>query len=245
MRWKIIIVNSTILIIVALLSFALVKPGLDDVLSTRTERRSDAERAIRSANLQFELDSLRLERWLADRAAEESVVGVFAGGTSQARSENASAQAKRLRDAATKNAALAALPIPIVLFVDARGIVIGRNDSSQMRGEDLGHAYPSIGQALQTGQTSSHVWLNSQRSEQLVASYAPVRGEGGEVLGIVIAGTPLNDERLSTVSRATSGQALAVATLNGADSVEVIAEGTGEGERMAFGAMRQPPVLTR
>src|SRR4029079_10382094 len=163
----------------------------------------------------------------------------------QARSENASAQAKRLRDTATKNVALAALPIPIVLFVDTRGIVIGRNDSSQMRGEDLGRAYPSIGQALQTGQTSSHVWLNRQRSEQLVASYAPVRGEGGEVLGIVIAGTPLNDERLSTVSRATSGQALAVATLNGADSVEVIAEGTGEGERMAFGAMRQPPVLTR
>ena len=245
MRWKIIIVNSTILVIVALLSFSLVKPGLDDVLSNRTERRSAAERAIRSANLQFELDSLRLERWLADRAAEESVVGVFAGATSQARSENASAQAKRLRDTATKNVALAALPIPIVLFVDARGIVIGRNDSSQMRGEDLGRAYPSIGQALQTGQTSSHVWLNRQRSEQLVASYAPVRGEGGEVLGIVIAGTPLNDERLSTVSRATSGQALAVATLNGGDSVEVIAEGTGEGERMAFGAMRQPPVLTR
>src|SRR5688572_9005392 len=159
MRWKIITVNSIILVIVALLSVALVKPGLDDVLSSRTERRSAAERAIRSANLQFELDSSRLERWLAERASEEAVVGIFAGGTSQARSENASAQAKRLRDAATKSAALAAVPIPIVLFVDARGIVIGRNDSSQMRGEDLGKAYPSIAQALQTGRTSSQVWL--------------------------------------------------------------------------------------
>jgi hypothetical protein len=245
MRWKIIIVNSTILIIVALLSFALVKPGLDDVLSNRTERRSAAERAIRSANLQFELDSLRLERWLADRAAEESVVGVFGGGTSQARSENASVQAKRLRDAATKNAVLAAIPIPIVLFVDARGIVIGRNDSSQMRGEDLGRAYPSIARTLQTGQTSSHVWLNRQRSEQLVASYAPVHGEGGQVLGIIVAGTPLNDERLSLISRGTSGQALAVAALNGPDSVEVIAEGTLEGQRAAFAAIRQQPVLNR
>lgn len=245
MRWKIIIVNSTILVIVALLSFALVKPGLDDVLSNRTERRAAAERAIRSANLQFELDSLRLERWLADRAAEESVVGVFAGGTSQARSEIASAQAKRLRDAATKNASLAAVSIPIVLFVDARGIVIGRNDSSQMRGEDLGRAYPSIARALQTGQTSSQVWLNRQRSEQLVASYAPVRGEGGEVLGILVAGTPLNDERLSLISRGTSGQALAVAALNGPDTVEVIAEGTLEGQRSAFAAIRQAPVLNR
>ena len=95
MRWKIIIVNSTILVIVALLSFALVKPGLDDVLSNRTERRSAAERAIRSANLQFELDSLRLERWLADRAAEEAVVGVFSGATSQARERPGQAPAGR------------------------------------------------------------------------------------------------------------------------------------------------------
>lgn len=245
MRWKIIIVNSTILVIVALLSFALVKPGLDDVLSNRSERRAAAERAIRSANLQFELDSLRLERWLSDRAAEESVVSVFAGGTSQARSEIASAQAKRLRDAATKNTSLAAMSIPIVLFVDVRGIVIGRNDSSQMRGEDLARAYPSIARALQTGQTSSQVWLNRQRSEQLVASYAPVRGEGGEVLGILVAGTPLNDERLSLISRGTSGQALAVAVLNGPDTVEVIAEGTLEGQRSLFEAIRQQPVLNR
>jgi hypothetical protein len=245
MRWKIIIVNSTILVIVALLSFALVKPGLDDLLSNRTERRAEAERAIRSANLQFELDSLRLERWLAERAAEEAVVGVFAGGTSQARSEIASAQAKRLRDAATKSSALASLPIPIVLFVDARGIVIGRNDSSQMRGEDLGRAYPSIAKSLQTGQTQSQVWLNRQRSEQLLASYAPVRGEGGEVLGMLVAGSPLNDERLSLISRGTSGQALAVAALNGPDSVEVIAEGTLEGQRTVFEAIRQQAVLSR
>src|SRR6188768_3904081 len=197
MRWKIIIVNSTILLIVGLLSFALLKVTLEDVLSNRSERKSAAERAIRSANMQFELDSLRLERWLSERAAEEAVVSMFGGGTSQARSEIASAQAKRLRDAATKSAALAALPIPIVLFVDSRGLVIGRNDSSQMRGEDLGRAYPSIAQALRTGETSSQVWLNRQRSEQLLASYAPVRGEGGEVVGMLIAGSPLNDERLS------------------------------------------------
>jgi type II secretory pathway pseudopilin PulG len=245
MRWKIIIVNSTILLIVGLLSFALVKATLQDVLSNRTERKSAAERAIRSANMQFELDSLRLERWLSERAAEEAVVSMFAGGTSQARSEIASAQAKRLRDAATKSAALAALPIPIVLFVDSRGLVIGRNDSSQMRGEDLGRAYPSIAEALRTGDTSSQVWLNRPRSEQLLASYAPVRGEGGQVVGMLIAGSPLNDERLSSISRGTSGQALAVAVVKEPDTVEVIAEGTLEGPRSAFEALRQPSVLSR
>jgi len=245
MRWKIIIVNSTILVIVGLLSYALVKASLEDVFSNRAQRKSDAEHALHSANMQFELDSLRLERWLADRAAEEAVSSVFAGGTSQARSENASAQAKRVRDAAAKSSALASLSIPIVLFIDNRGIVIGRNDSSQMRGEDLGHAYPSIGQALQTGQTSSQVWLNRQRSEQLLVSYAPVRGDGGAVIGVLVAGTPLNDERLSFVSRMTSGHALTVGAIVQAEEVEVIAEGSLSGQRNVFEAIRQQTVLGR
>jgi hypothetical protein len=245
MRWKIIIVNSTILVIVGLLSFVLVKASLNDVLSNRSQRKSDAERAMRSANMQLELDSLRLERWLAGQAAEEAVTAVFAGGTSQARSENASLLATRLRDAATKSPELSMLSIPIVLFLDARGIVIGRNDSSLMRGEDLGRAYPSIGQALKSGQTSSQFWLNRQRSEQLLVSYAPVRGEGGDVVGVLIAGTPLNDERLSLISRVTSGQALAVSVATGQDSAEVIAEGTLSGQRAVFEAIRQPGVLTR
>jgi hypothetical protein len=245
MRWKIISVNSTILVIVSLLSFVLVKAGLDDVLSNRAERKSDAERAVHSANMQFELDSLRLEHWLAGQAVEEGVMAVFAGGTSQARSENASVQARRLRDAATKHPELSTLSIPIVLFVDARGIVIGRNDSSQMRGEDLGRAYPSIGQALQSGQTGIQFWLNRQRSEQLLVSYAPVRGEGGDVVGVLIAGTPLNDERLSLISRVTSGHALTVVVVPEGAAVEVIAEGTSAGTRPVFEAIRQQSVLTR
>jgi hypothetical protein len=245
MRWKIIIVNSAILIIVGLLSFVLLKVGLEDVLANRSQRKSDAERAVRSANLQLELDGLRLERWLAARALEDGVSAVFAGGTSQGRGENASLQANRLRDAATQSAPLSALSIPLVLFVDVRGIVIGRNDSSQMRGEDLGRSYPSIARALATGQTSSQVWLNHERSEQLLVSSAPVRGEGGSVVGLLLAGMPLNDERLSRISAATSGQALTVGVVSDPANVEVIAQGTLSGQRAAFEAIRKHAVLRR
>ena len=245
MRFKIITVNSAILVIVALLSFVLLKVSLDGVLANRAERRSDAERALASANMQLELEGLRLQRWLAGRATEEAVSSVFAGGTSQARSETASLQAKRLRDAATQSPELSALSIPLVLFVDARGVVIGRNDSSQMRGEDLGRAYPSIVQALATGVTSSQVWLNRQRSEQLLVSYAPVRGDGGKVVGALVAGTPLNDERLGMVSQATSGQALAVGIMGEAKRVEVIAERTPSEPRMAFQPIRENAVIQR
>jgi hypothetical protein len=244
MRWKIISVNSAILAFVALLSFVLLKVSLDGVLSNRTERKSDAERALRSANLQLEIEGLRLQRWLAGRAREDTVSLVFAGGTSQARSGTASLQAKRLRDAAGQNAELSALSIPIVLFVDSRGLVIGRNDSSQMRGDDLGRAYPSILDALASGEMSSHVWFNRQRSEQLLVSYAPVRGEGGKVVGILVAGTPLNDERLSAISQATSGQTLTVGIVNEAEA-QVVAVGAPSGERAEFDAGRGQALILR
>jgi hypothetical protein len=244
MRWKIISVNSAILAFVALLSFVLLKVSLDGVLANRTERKSDAERALRSANLQLEIEGLRLQRWLAGQAREDTVSLVFAGGTSQARSGAASLQAKRLRDAAGQNPELSALSIPIVLFVDSRALVIGRNDSSQMRGEDLGKAYPSILEALASGEMSSHVWFNRQRSEQLLVSYAPVRGEGGKVVGILVAGTPLNDERLSAISQATSGQTLTVGIVNEAEA-QVVAVGAPSGERAEFDAGRGQALILR
>jgi methyl-accepting chemotaxis protein len=114
-----------------------------------------------------------------------------------------------------------------------------------MRGEDLGRAYPSILEASSTGQTSSQVWLSRQRSEQLLVSYAPVRGEGGKVVGILVAGTPLNDERLSLISQATSGQALTVGIVNAAAKAEIIAEGTLSGQRAVFEAIRERAVLER
>ena len=245
MRWKIIIVNSAILVIVGLLSFVLLEFSLDDVLANRGQRMTDAERALRSANVQLELDGLRLERWLAARAVEDDVSEVYAGGTSQARSENASVQAKRLCDAAAQSPALAALSIPIMLFLDARGVVIGRNDSSQMRGEDLSRQYPSIAQALSTGQASSQVWFSRERSEQLLVSYAPVRGDTGAVVGVVVAGTPLSDERLSHISETTSGRALAVGVVTADTGVELIAEGPVAGQRSIAPALRDRATSAR
>jgi hypothetical protein len=244
MRWKIIVVNCTIVVVLGLLTFALLRTSLMDVLADRGSRRAEAERAVRSANTSLELESLRLERWLAERASEESVTGVFGAGTQEARSESARFQANRLRDAANKNAIVAKVPIPLVLFVDARGVALGRNDSNQMRGDDLGRAYPSIGDALRSGQTSSHLWFNRQRSEQLLVSYAPVHAEGG-VVGMLIAATPLSDERLGMLSAQTSGQALTVASLNGQGTLEIIAEGGSDAARSVLAAMRRPDILAR
>ncbi len=243
MRWKIIAANSVIVILTGLISFVLLRDSLVHVLANRSERRAEAERAVGSAVTRLELDSLRLERWLSSAAAEPSVRAVFESGTHQARADNATVEANRLHEALAKNRSLSASGISLVLLVDSRGVSLGRNNSNQMRGEDIAHSYPSLREALRRGGTTSRLWLNPQRQEQLLVSYAPVRGEGGEVVGVLVAGSPLNDERLSRLSRQTSGRSLTVAASKKDGSVEVVAEGTHAGDRDAFAAMRRPSVL--
>ena len=61
MRWKIIIVNSGIVAIVALLSFVLLYTSLHGTVADPAARKSEVEHAIRGANAQLELDGLLLE----------------------------------------------------------------------------------------------------------------------------------------------------------------------------------------
>jgi hypothetical protein len=68
------------------------------------------------------------------------------------------------------------------------------------------------------------VWINRQRQEQLLASYAPVRGDNGVIVGAVVVGTPLNDERISRTSELTFGTTLIFARVADKAGVEVVAD---------------------
>ncbi|HVU00393.1 MAG TPA: hypothetical protein VHE30_01530 [Polyangiaceae bacterium] len=222
MRSKIIIVNAGIVVIVAVLSFVLLATGLRGVLSDPTARKAEVERAVRGANAQLQLDGLLLERWLAEQASRPEVRAVFTLGTERARSDSATSQADKIRETAASAPMFAKIPPAMVLFVDAAGVAIGRNGSALMRGDKMAEAYASLGESLKSGHTTSDVWLNRERQEQLLASYAPVRGEDGAVVGALVIGTPLNDERLSRTSDLTSGDSL-VLGVKGA-KMEIIAK---------------------
>jgi hypothetical protein len=64
MRWKIIAVNSLIVLLVGVLSYALLRAGLGDLASNPAQLKADAERALGAANTKLELDAVRAERWL-------------------------------------------------------------------------------------------------------------------------------------------------------------------------------------
>jgi hypothetical protein len=242
MRWKIIIVNAGIVVIVAVLSFVLLATSLRGVVSDPAARKAEVDRALRGANAQLELDGLQLERWLAEQASRPEVRSVFSNGTDRARSDSATTQADKIKELAVGNRDFARIPPALVLFVDAQGVAIGRNGSALMRGDKMAEAYPALADSLKTGHTASDVWLNRERQEQLLASYAPVHGDDGAVIGALVIGTPLNDERLSRTSDITSGRALVLGVKGAANKVEIIAHSEQAGADV-LGIVQSPAVL--
>lgn len=222
MRWKIIVVNAGILLVVGLLSYVLLHTGLQGVLSNPSERKEDVAQALRGANAQLALDAVRLERWLRRQCETSPVAEVFGKGTPEARSEAATLQANRLRDAMAGQTEFSRMAPSLVLFVDEQGVAIGRDGSALMRGEPMGKVYPSLQTVLKEGASSSAVWLDRSRQEQLLVSMVPVRKGADEVVGAVAIGTPLNDERVTRTSQLTSGQPLLLEVVS-KTSVEVLA----------------------
>lgn len=232
MRSKIIIVNAGIVIVVALLTYVLLATSLKDVVANQAERKREVTQALRAANAQLALDALRMERWLESNATTPSVHAVLASGTADARSAAATAEANRLRDAAVSEPMFAKMAPSLVLIVDAQGVAIGRNGSALMRGENVAAAYPSLAESLKSGHTASAIWLDHKRQEQMLTSYAPLRGDNGAVLGALVVGTPLNDERLTRTSDLTSGHTLLLEVV-GDPAVEVVADSAAPADVVA------------
>ena len=210
MRWKIILVNGGIVLVLSLVTFFLLKASLGTAVANPKEQRGELVRAIHSAEARLRLDAVLAERWLDRQAETESVRDVFEAGTAAARSDSATSQANQLRDKAVATSEFARMAPSLVLFVDSEGSGVGRNGSELMRGDKVADAYPGLSESLKTGITGSALWVSEKRHEQLLASYAPVRDTTGKLLGAIVVGTPLNDERLTHTSEVTSGQSLAL-----------------------------------
>lgn len=215
MRWKIILVNGGIVLVISLVTFFLLKTSLASKVADPKAQRAALVQAIHAAEARLTLDSLMSERWLARQANTDEVRAVFEGGTKDARSDSATSIANQLRDRAVASPEFTGMSPTLFLFVDTEGVGIGRNGSELMRGDKVAEAYPSLATALKSGNTASALWVDQKRQEQLVTSFAPVRSTSGELLGGVIIGTPLNDERMSRISGFTSGRSLGVVVGDG------------------------------
>jgi hypothetical protein len=224
MRWKIIVANAGIVLILGLVAYVMLATSLGEVVQNETRARTTVAQAVRAANARLALDALQLERWLDQRVRADAVRDVFGGGTIEARQESATAQANKIRDEAAQNPLFSGLSPSLVLFLDARGVALGRNGSALMRGERVVDVYPSIKSVLADGKTLSDVWINRQRQEQMMVSLAAVRGDGNSVVGAVAIGVPMSDDRMQRASDLTSGQLL-VFGVSSESGLEIVARG--------------------
>ena len=237
MRWKIVVVNASVVLVVGLLSYVLMLSSLRDVLHNPAARKSAVTRALNAANSRVGYDALRTQGWLAKQAKSDGIRTVFARGTVAARQEAATGQADRLRDAVSAELD-AGRPPSLVVIVDAQGVVLGRNGSGLMRGERLIDIYPTLRRPLAQRESAGDVWLNRTRQEQLLVSFVPVLSDSAQVLGAIVLGFPINDDWLTYVSALTSGTPL----LFGVESrgkLEIVAN-TGLGATRLSGIATNP-----
>jgi hypothetical protein len=227
MRAKIIGVFTIVVILVGVLSFALMRATLGDV-----SNRGDAPRAVTAAASQLEVEGLRIERWLSGQTGTEEIQKPFFAGTAEARSKNATDAADTINQAAKRSPALANSAPALVVIVDAKGVVLGRNDSALMRGQKLGERHPAMMKTVAEGNTGSDVWVDPAHNEQLLVSYAPVRDAKGELIGAVALGTPFNDERLGQAAGASGGTMLMAAVPSG-DGFDLPAKSNGVTSELA------------
>jgi hypothetical protein len=218
MRIKLIAVNFLIVVIVGLLSFLLVRSALGTATSNKDQLSAQAENAANGAASRLQLDALRAERWLAAAATEPATLDALSKATAAARGDAATTQCDALISS-MKNASLFERNVPtLVALVDGSGRIVGRNNSSLSRGDDLASAYVGLKSTIETGQSGSDVWYEHDR---YLASYVAVRDEQGKIVGGLVIGRPLNDT-LARVSEATTGRPLVLVVPKG-DDFEVVA----------------------
>jgi hypothetical protein len=234
MRGKLIAVFAVVVVVVGLLSYALTRATLGDLATP-----GETPRALAGASAQLQVDGLVLERWLASWVTNPKLREPYNAGIDSARFEGARQAADKLREAAVSTPELAAQSIQLVALVDKNGKVLARNGSALMRGDDLGAYYPLLRESLKKGATGSDVWVNRARNEQMLASWAPIREADGSVIGGIVVGTALNDERLSRASDQTSGRMLAGAVKDG-DKLDVVAKSSGVTPEITAAIMASP-----
>lgn len=219
MRNKIIIVNALIVAIVGALSFFMMRSSIVSAASNTPALLDEAKHNALGAGARLQVDGLKVERWLTAKASDSAAGDAL----NKADPTAAGTSATQLCDsivAAAKTAPEFEGRVPsLVLLTDSKGITLGRNGTDLRRKEDLGATYPVFKAAIQKGQSGSDVWSN--KVDQVLASYAPVKNDKGQIVGALIVGIQLGDE-LSRVADATTGRPIVLAASE-KDAVIVLA----------------------
>ncbi|HEY2514519.1 MAG TPA: MXAN_5187 C-terminal domain-containing protein [Polyangiaceae bacterium] len=234
MRNKIIAVNAAIVLIIGLLSWVLMRGAITSVASNQGVLLSEAKHGVQGAAARVQLDSLRAERWLSQKASEPASVEPFQKSTDSARKEAATSLCDRVLSDSRAGSTFEGIAPSVVMLIDENGKLLGRNGSNLNAGRDISADYATFKDALTKGRSGSDIWANKDRQDSFLASYAPVRASDGHVAGMLAIGVTLGDE-LQRVSEQTTGRSLALVVPQGAD-LSLVATANGSLQEATSGA---------
>lgn len=224
MRNKIIVVNAIIIAIVGVLAFVMTRTGIISAASNTTTLMDETKHDALGAGARLQVDGLKVERWLTVRASDPASADPLNKADKLAAGRGATQVCDGIVASAKTSPDFEGRVPSLVLLTDANGMTVGRNGSELRRGEDLGATYPVFKAAIQKGQAGSDVWSN--KVDSVLASYAPIRNEKGQVIGALVVGIQLGDE-LSRVADATTGRPLVLAAAD-KEGVQVLARSTAD-----------------
>jgi hypothetical protein len=214
MRVKILIVFVAITLGIGVAISVLGITLLKDSKESSAQLQSAAERAVKLATLQWQADMLERQRWLDGLASAASVQRVFTLGTVQARASAATDEANRLLEQA-RRAEPSAEQATLLCFVDAAGVVLGRNGGESMRGVDVGGEHSDQWRQVTSGHSASAIWFSFERREQQFVSMVPIMTSSGEFGGAIAIGSPLSDEVLTRAAERSLGVPLLAFAVEG------------------------------
>ena len=118
MRNKIIAVNAVIVLIVGLLSFVILRAAVTAAASNTGQLTERAKHDAQGAAARFQLDGLRVERWLATKAAEPATLDAIGKASPSARGEAATALCDSIASSAKGSPSFEGTVPSLVVLVD-------------------------------------------------------------------------------------------------------------------------------
>ena len=203
MRLKIVAGNLAVVVLLGLVAYFTVSNQVRNLLSNQLDADIDNSRILFDRS--FRLSTLEFEARVAERAGTRQMRDIFAGLDLDSRRTRAY-EAAEATHAWFGDPARGGRGAPdIVVVVDETGTAIARNGARNvMFGTPLLPTIPALGRALKLGSAQHDVWLEREQNKVLQTAVAPIRSEGGAMLGAVIVGYDLSNGLAASEARVLS-----------------------------------------
>ena len=143
MRNKIIAVNAIIVLLVGLLSWALMRQEIGAAAGNQTVLLADAKHEVQGASARLQLDALRTERWLTQRASDPATLDAFQKSTDSARKEAATSICDRTLSDARGSSAFEGIAPAVTMLIDEMRVMRGDLGPAPRLSRSVGGVRPS------------------------------------------------------------------------------------------------------